>query len=175
MVDYRIGKRSELTLHQRRFLESLVLWSEFVFKQTMMKARLFKRQYTSTGLRPSIFIAAVIIATDWENHPISKEKFKTKQANNLLLLEYQHGWCGAKSKYDGRVYKLFDNWEAFCIHYSDLAALKSPAPYLNENLTLEEQLSLYCGLNLTLADYNEKMLTLIKDLHLEEFDYGCHS
>lgn len=110
---------AKLTEKENAFLESLVPWSWYLQEQTRVKALTYKNFAGAYGFNSVLFTAYVLSVTNWGSHPISQEKFKGKDACNLLLLPATELWEGRVVKFDGVDYKLFDSYEEFCIDYSD--------------------------------------------------------
>lgn len=108
----------KLTEAQIDFINGVVPWSKFVESQTKVKARQL-RQLNSSGLSPILFICEVMVKSNLGSHPLVRDKYRNKPANNLTLLLAPDNWDGKVVSFNNRNYKAFDNWEEFCIHYSD--------------------------------------------------------
>ena len=108
-----------LTAKQSLFLDRLSPWALEVDYLSQLKAYEY-RSLRSYGFSAILFAAVVIEATDWGTHPLSREEYRGKLANNLTLLPSNSWWDGKKILYKDKEYKLFSSWEEFCIHFSDL-------------------------------------------------------
>jgi hypothetical protein len=167
-----MSNRSELddevdsALEEFNFLERLLPWSKFLNQQTKLKAQWIRR-IPFDGIFPSIAVADILIQTDFGKHPVSKEAFRGRQSNNLALLEVDRIWEGDRTKYLGTTYKMFENWQSFYIHWSDLLVFRSPLIFTK---SYDEQIEVISKDRL--IGYNETMLTLIQKYDLTEFDNG---
>lgn len=143
---------------QREFTTRLTPWAWFIQGQTALKAREFRGIEEAVGLQSVAFILYVLYQSNWGEHPVSRETFKAKDANNLTLLPANEWWNGRAAKYEGVEYKLFDSWEEFCVHFSDYVVFSNDLAPLLSNPDIYTQLKV-----LTREDsraYNESIRLL---------------
>lgn len=165
-----------LTESQKEFISRLVPWGQLIQKQTFAKAKFYRDIHTTKGFFASIFIADCILMSEWESHPASKPKYKTKHGNNLGLLEVDSFWSETSLKIDGKEYKSFESWEDYAIHFSDWVVFstcpgsKDIGPKVLQSLNLVDQCREFSILRGELKMYNDKLINIIHDLNLTEFD-----
>ncbi len=119
-------KTPRLTPQETEFLEIITRWSWRLEALTRQKAQVYLNNHRAQGLSSVLFLCLVLKATTWGNHPLSHDKFRGKDACNLLLLEADEHWEGRSIKYDGILYRLYDSYEDFCVDYSDYIVLQAP-------------------------------------------------
>ena len=125
---------------QREFTTRLTPWSWFIQGQTAIKAKEFRGMVDAVGLQSVSFILYVVYQSNWGEHPVSRETFQSKDANNLTLLPSNEWWNGRVGKYEGQEYKLFDSWEEFCVHFSDYIVFSNEFAPLLDNPDIYTQL-----------------------------------
>lgn len=148
------------------FIVNLVPWSRFLNEQTRLKAFYIKRM-KFRGLYPSVAIATLAIKSEFGNNPVSQEVFRGRPSNNLALLHVDEVWEGDKTKYLNINYKMFETYQDFFIHWSDLLVFRSP---LLEVSDYDDQINLFSEVG-----YNEQIRSLIKKFNLTEHDYGLET
>lgn len=139
-------EQKKLTQKQLEYLEILIPWAWDIETQSELKMTQLRGFKRAAGFSAILFACTVILKTNWGEHPLSKEKIKGKESNNLLLLPTTPWWEGRVTKYDGLDYKAFENWEEFCIHFSDLVVFSKKYDQLLVNSNYLSQIKLYCDL-----------------------------
>lgn len=163
---------SPLTPEQYSLLSRLVHWAQFTRQQSVLKS-LYLRHAQVNGPYPSIIIADCLLQTEWGEHPVCKHMFRNKDANNMNLLTVDDVWEGEKTRYKGKVYKMFANWNHYYTHLSDLISLTSQFEKVNTSTSLDAQLNAWNTLRSKNLSYNEDILQIIKQYELRRFDlYG---
>ncbi len=157
-------RKEDLKPEELYFLRTIVPWTLYLNSQTRLKAKIIKR-VSFIGVYPSLVLADILIKSEFGKNPIAKEIFRGRQSNNLTLMPVDEVWSGDKTKFLGTFYKMFETWEDFFIHWSDLLIFRCN---LQNSTSYSEQLN---AMSSDLV-YNEKILTLIRDLNLTEYDDG---
>jgi hypothetical protein len=162
-----LDKPKPKTEKQLAYLDSIIPWSWFIENQTQIKAIEFKGLVGAYGLSSVLFTCEALISTDWGSHPLAQEKYKGKEANNLTLMEATKYWDGRKIKFNGQEYKAFDNWEDFCIHYSDWIVFSGLYQDLLVTTSINEQMKMYALIKGREECYTEfiELLTLLGIKH----------
>lgn len=171
-IDMTCDNRGSLTQNQKEFLERVIPWAKFIQDQTQAKAHVFKNIPSPFGIYASVVLADIIVKSNWGEHPLSQPTYKRKAANNLCLLEATPEWSNEQIKYEGTEFKLFENFESFSIHYSDLIIFSGNFKPLLDTASLEKQTQLMGLYNHSLESYNERLNIIISSFGLREFDRG---
>lgn len=164
------GNRESLNIDQRNFLAKLIPTIQLIQIWSMDKAD-FENIKTEVGVLPSIVLIDILLASNWGNHPISREEYNKKYSNNLTLMESNAYWFGKKHKYDDKEYKAYKDWGAFCVDYTDYIAFSG---LFDKLLRTKDQEGQLVQLALTKEDpkvYQARGETLIDFYSLGEFDY----
>lgn len=170
IIDLKKSNRSTLTKDQKEFLERIIPWGVFLQEQTKIKASYFKGIDQSNGIYASIVLSFIIIESNWGTHPVSKDIYKSRPANNLCLLEADDYWEGRKLKLDDKLYRSFEDYEEFFIHYSDIIVFSKWYKDLIETKNFNEQILIFCMQTSQKPYYNEKIKAMIELYNLGEFD-----
>lgn len=161
---------SSLTNEQYSLLSRLVHWAQYTRHQSILKSRYFHYQEVA-GPLPSILIADSLLQTEWGTHPVSLDVFRNKDANNMNLLTVDDVWEGEKTRYQGKAYKMFMNWNHYFTHLSDLISFTSQFGNLSTFTTIEDQLKVWSTLRSKNLSYNEDILQIIKKYELRRYDF----
>jgi len=121
-----------LDLEKSHFLDKIIPFGWLVQDLVIDKSREYKGIINPPGLHPLVFIPEVLYKTNWGEHPLAAATYKNKDANNLTLLTVNEFWEGPSIKYEGIEYKLFESYEEFCIHYTDLLVMSDYDELLEE-------------------------------------------
>jgi len=170
VIDLVKYNRNSLTKHQKEFLEKLIPWARFIQEQTRIKANVFKKIKSPHGIFAGLVIADIIYYSNWGEHPLAQEKYRNKLSNNLALLEANDYWSGKSIKYENQDYKLFNDWENFSIHYSDLIVFSGWYSELLKCSRFDEQIFILSLIKPNPVYYNETVKKLIESFNLGEFN-----
>jgi flagellum-specific peptidoglycan hydrolase FlgJ len=137
---------SNLSKQQEEFLSKLTPWAMRCSNETQIKAQEYRSLWRAYGVSSILFVVEVIDKSNWGSHPLAREEFKSRPANNLTLMKSNEFWDGRKVRFDGEDYKMFDSWEDFCNHYSDQMVF--PRKYLEILMEKDysRQIELFCHL-----------------------------
>lgn len=153
-----------LTAKQSSFLDKVIPFAWHVESQSAAKAYEYRNLWKANGFSAVLFAVVVIDATDWGNHPLSREEYKGRTANNLTLLPANNWWDGKKISYEGTEYKLFSSWEDFCIHFSDLVVFDKKYKDLLMERSYLNQIKLYSDLTPEPSVCYARLIQLLKVL-----------
>lgn len=102
---------------------------------------------------------------------MSLDVFRNKDANNMNLLTVDDVWEGEKTRYQGKAYKMFMNWNHYFTHLSDLISFTSQFGNLSTFTTIEDQLKVWSALRSKNLSYNEDILQIINKYELRRYDF----
>jgi hypothetical protein len=147
------------------FLEKVVPWMRLCQEYTKGKAEFLGRYRTEAGILSSVLLADCLIVTREGEHPLSKEEYRGRYANNLFLLEAPEKWSGKVQKLEGKRYRSYKTYHDLVTDYSDLLVFSG---LYDDVLTcpLQEQLEKYCEVKLYGRGYYEQMRKVIEVLDL---------
>ena len=103
--------------------EKLLHLSYYITSEASAKMRFFK----GLDLRASSTLIFLDLLKYW-GHPVTMFNLngakKSREANNLLLLEVDSAWNQSQVVWEGVKYKAFDTWGSFATHVSDLLVFR---------------------------------------------------
>lgn len=122
---------------QRRFLVKAVNFSWYLVEQVKAKTKF--RFGKPAEVSSTLILSEILYKSEFGDHPMSGLAYPEKSrkwANNLTLMPADIYWIGKTNEYEGVLYKAFEDWEAFGLHFSDgLAFHKGKInPFLLQNL-----------------------------------------
>ena len=169
-VDLEKFNRSELTTEQKNFLERVIPWGKYIQEQTRRKALALRSLPCRHGMFASIAISDILVQSNWGAHPLALQKYKNKLSNNLAMIEVGNSSTKQKVKYEGKEFKLFDDWEHFAVGYSDHIVFSGKYDDMLCSTNLYQQQLIYGVRKNNLEAYNERIFILTSLYRLEEFD-----
>lgn len=103
--------------------EKLLHLSYLVVSEANVKAKFFR----GIDLRASSTLIFLDLLKYW-GHPVTMFNLngakKSRESNNLLLLEVDSAWNQSQVVWEGVKYKAFDSWGSFATHVSDLLTFR---------------------------------------------------
>lgn len=117
-------------------------------------------------------IADILVVSDWGRHPAARPQCERKAANNLLLLEANQYWVeGNKSfSHEGKLYRSYSNWENCFEDISDYFGWKGVIDHVMVYPDVRRQVAAFASIRTGIDAYEEKVLNLIQQYGLDEFD-----
>lgn len=172
-INFEKYKRQTLRPKQRQFLQQILPMCPWVQQQTLAKAW-YRNQSSPSGVYSSVIAAHIIIKSEWNTHPVSKEKFlagkRLVYANNLALLPAEPHWNQETVFYDGVDYKCFSDLNKFFIHLSDILGWCGGFDKVLAEYYIEMQIKQMARIEGRNGFYKQEMARLIRELGLYEFD-----
>lgn len=168
-----ITNRKSLSVNQQEFLDKVIPLAVLVQNWTIGKSQFRGRIRSSVGVRASIILADILIASEWGTHPIAQHEYEGKNANNLSLLESSKTFTGKIIKHNGILYRTYRKWHDFAVDYSDHLVFSDQYNEVLRSPDLEEQIAYFCLKKLDNRVYTGKISALIDFYALSEIDiYG---
>lgn len=161
--------RQDLTYEQKDFLYKVIPLARLIQEWTRSKAH-FMRLASPCGLKASLTIAEIIIASEWGNHPVAQPVYERKYSNNLMLLEAGEHWKGKTHKHKNTKYRAYKNWSEFAVDYSDHKVFTREHDATLLATKVIDQINLTSLTKGTTIEYNKEIITIINSLGLLEFD-----
>lgn len=164
-INFRKYKRPELSQSQQAFLQIIIPYGITVRKWVLAKA-LDRGVPTRVGIRPSVLVADIIAGSEWGQHPVAGWP-----ANNLTLLQVSEPWVKSKRpvfEFDGVSYRQYSNILECFLDLSDYygwtGVIDNVLTYPDARRQIQEFMTIRSAI------HAERMLNLIHDYGLDEFD-----
>jgi flagellum-specific peptidoglycan hydrolase FlgJ len=122
------------------------------------------------GIMASIIMAEIIFNSRWGEHPIAQPEVGNKYSNNLVLLEVDSNLPGRFNLHQGKEYRAYKDWEAFCVDYTDYLVFSG---LFNIPLLCRREQDQIKALSYTKPNYKlwgQVISNIIKQLNLSDFN-----
>lgn len=155
-----------LTIEQKEAFRILAPLSSVISEWIWAKACFLNKPYTN--IFTSVVLADLIYSSNFLSHPISKQKFNTRDSNNLTLIEKDKYWEGRANVFEGKSYKSYRDNLHFASDYSDIFSNRYDEALAAE--CVSQQVDLLSLKKPNPIVYNREMKNFIINYGLGDFD-----
>lgn len=169
LINLKTYKRRLIPVGLHLFFSNVIFTARTCQYQIIQKAN-FKDRVTDYGVFSCIISGAIIVQSQWGQHPVTKSHYNSTFSNNLLLLEAAPGWVKKVNEYQDVKYMAFRDWYDFISVLTNEIVYKPQYQKIITCKDPQEQLDLFC-MEFKISSQNKRViLKTIQELGLWEFD-----
>ena len=174
-------KHLNLKIDQEQFLQSVIPFAQYIQSEIILKAEdMDDPVITNHGVFSSILAGQMVVLSDWGTAPEAQDRLREMadgketwvHGNNLARLEADEWWlkyCDV-IKLGDKIYKSYKDWSCFAIDWSDLYSWRTEMEEILKCSKVKTQLKLLSSRQPQPDDHYDKVLEVIINFKLWEFD-----